>query len=208
MGKASRDKGARFTEEVWKPIVGYEGRYEVSNMGRIKSLPKYHRQERIMKPYTNPHHGYVEVHLSKNGKAKPHRVHKLVMEAFTDYRSKGYALYQEIDHIDGDKTNNALSNLQVVTHKENMRKAHYETGINYRGVKCIDLDTGEVFNTYEEAAKSVGGRKGEMIRRVCIGKRSHYRNHHFAKYDDYIDGSVPEFKGKCTRKASESLWAK
>lgn len=56
------------------------------------------------------------------------------------------------------------------------------------------------------AAKSIDGSRGEMVARVCRGQRSHYKNHHFAKYDDYKNGTIPQFKGRCTRKASVSLW--
>ena len=184
MGKYERERGARYDmNEEWRPVVGYEGRYEVSNMGRVKSLPNCRRNTpMIMALDVSASHGYVQIHLSKNGKARCHRVHKLVMEAFTDYRSKGYVLYQEIDHIDGDKTNNALSNLRVVTHLENMRKAHYETGINYHGRKCIDLDTGIVYENCTEAAKAIGGNRGESVRRVCTGERKAYKGHHFADY--------------------------
>ena len=203
----SRQKGARYSGEVWKPVIGYEGRYEVSNFGRVKSLPNCRRKtEHIMAQDINSVHGYVQVHLSKNGKAKSERVHRLVMEAFTDYRSKGYVQYQEIDHIDGDKTNNALSNLQIVSHTENMRRAHYVHGIRYAGTKCIDLDTKEVFETYQDAARAVGGKRGEMIARVCSGKRSHYRKHRYARYEDYINGTIPEYQGKRKKKASENLW--
>lgn len=209
MGKInSRQKGAR-GDEVWKPIVGYEGLYEVSNLGRVKSLPKYrYKYERLLALYTNPHHGYVEVHLRKDGASKPHRVHKLVMEAFTDYRSKGAKSGFGIDHIDNDKTNNCLENLQVLSNTDNIRKAHYVTGINYAGTMCIDLDTGVIYKTYQDAARAVGGRRGEMVRRVCNGTRSHYRNHHFADYEDYVNETIPKFSGKNTKKASESLWRK
>lgn len=210
MGKInSRDKGARYSEEVWKPIVGYEGLYEVSNYGRIKSLPNCRRKtERLMSLDINNQHGYVQVHLSKNGKSRTHRVHKIVMEAFTDYRSQGYKSGYGIDHIDGDKTNNRLDNLQILSNADNVRKAHYVTGINYAGTKCIDLDTGEIFDTYQEASRAIGGRRGEMVRRVCVGERSHYRGHRYANYDDYVNGTIPTFKGRWTRKVSESLWGK
>lgn len=199
----SRQKGA----EIWKPVVGYEGLYEVSNLGRVKSLPKYHQnKERIMSQYINQHNGYAYVGLSKDGEHRQHRVHKLVMEAFTDYRSMGRGSEYEIDHIDCNRSNNYIGNLQVVTHTENMRKAHYVTGINYSGTKCIDLTTGIVYDTFQDAAKSIGGKRGEMVRRVCNGKRSHYRNHKFARYEDYINGTIPEYTGKTVKKASETLW--
>lgn len=206
----SRQKGARLVDmskEIWKPVVGYEGMYEVSNYGRIKSMPKKtYKSIRILHPYINIVHGYVEVSLYKDGKAKMHRVHKLVMEAFTDYRSMGTASGIGIDHIDGNKTNNRLDNLQVMSNADNLRKAHYITGINYKGTKCIDLTTGVVYKTFQDASRAIGGRRGEMVRRVCDGQRSHYRNHKFARYEDYLNDSIPEYTGKVKKKASVSLW--
>lgn len=205
----SRAKGARLMEETWRPIVGYEGRYEISNFGNVRSLPKYHRKHSVLlKPYQNPRHGYTEVRLTKDGKSKTRRLHKLVLEAFTDYRSKGYVLYQEIDHIDGNKANNHLINLEVVTHKENMRRASAKGLRHFTGVRCIDLDTHIVYDTYQSASRAIGGKRGEMVRRVCDGERSHYRNHRFARYEDYINGNIPSYKGTRKRKASESLWVK
>lgn len=202
----SRRKGANFNE-IWKPVFNYEGLYEVSNYGRVKSLPRNNKKhESILKPYINRRNGYVYYGLYRNNIYKSHRAHKLVMEAFTEYKSLGYVLYQEIDHIDGDKTNNALSNLEVVTHLENMQRASQNGLRHYRGHKCIDLDTHEIYASHQEAARAIGGKRGGLVARVCSGVRSHYRNHRFANYDDYLNGTIPEYKGKVKKKASETLW--
>lgn len=196
------------TREVWKPIVGYEGRYDVSNLGRVRSLPKYRSTDtRILKPYVNKN-GYCYVQLSdENSKVKQHRVHKLVVEAFTDYRSDGYTPTSVINHIDGNKTNNSLENLEVCTQYENLHKSpNYKAKKSGFEVSVINLDTKEVFGSYTDAARSIGGSKGVMVRRVCDGARSHYKNHRFARLSDYENGTIPPYKGKYTRKASETLW--
>lgn len=197
-------------DEIWKPVIGYEGRYEVSNKGRVRSLPKYRAKESIvLKQYVSKANGYCYVQLSdENHNIKTHRVHKLVIEAFTDYRSNGYKYpYIVINHIDENKANNRLDNLEVCSQYENLHKStKYQTRKTGCEVRVIDLDSKVVYESYSDAAKAIGGSRGEMVARVCRGERSHYRNHRFAKLDDYKSVTIPEFKGKNKRKASESLW--
>lgn len=110
-------------QELWKPVVGYEGLYEVSNLGRIKSLDrivtnsngvKITKKGRLLKLQKSIH-GYLYVALSKSGKSKPISVHRYVAEAFLE-RKEGKAF---VDHIDTDKTNNRASNLRWCTYLEN-----------------------------------------------------------------------------------------
>lgn len=194
-------------KEEWKPIIGFEGLYEVSSLGRIKSLPRNTTHGGIMKPHINGRNGYAYVHLSKDGKSAPKRVHKLVMMAF-DPRPTGpyYDKNFTINHIDGNKTNNKLSNLEWCTQSENQKKA-YEIGINGKCQrKVINLTTMEIFDSVKEASYSVGGKKASSVCRVCAGKRSHYRNNRFAYLDDYNNGTIPEFKGRWKRRSQENLW--
>lgn len=192
-------------KEEWKPVVGYEGLYEVSNLGRIKSLPRNKTKGGIMKQFKSV--GYMYVGLHKDGKATPKRVHKLVMMAF-DPRPTGnyYDKNFTINHIDGDKTNNNLSNLEWCTQSENQIKA-YEIGINGKTTKkVINLTTMQIFDSVTEAAIDVGSNKPSVISRVCNGVRSHYRNNRFAYLDDYENGTIPEFKGKFKKRSAETLW--
>ena len=108
----------------WRPIKDYEDRYMVSNTGLIKAkermLPNnltgtlYKKPEVILKPNTVAF-GYQQVTLYKEGKRKCKYVHVLVMEAFKGKKPLGY----EINHIDEDKTNNNLNNLEFLTPIEN-----------------------------------------------------------------------------------------
>jgi len=193
--------------EIWKPVVGYEGLYEVSSLGRIRSLPRNTTHGGIMKPYRSPHNGYMYVALTKCGDRKTKRVHKLVLMAF-DPRPTGayYDKNYTINHIDGDKTNNMLSNLEWCTQSENQIKA-YEIGINGKYQrKIINLTTMEIFESAKDAAESVGGKKSNSICRVCLGKRSHYRNNRFAYLEDYENGTIPEYRGRWKRRSQENLW--
>jgi len=110
--------------EVWKDIEGYEGLYQVSNMGRVKSLErtfvdkterKQHIKGRILKLGAG-HGGYLKVVLNSNGKKKTVRVHRLVCEAFHENPENKPC----VNHIDEDKTNNVASNLEWCTSTENI----------------------------------------------------------------------------------------
>ena len=101
-------------QELWAPVVGYEGLYEVSDLGRVKSLARpYRRQERILQPVLDTH-GYLQVGLSKNGTSK-RLVHALVTEAFIGPKPDGL----EVRHGESGKLDNSLANLCYGTHKQN-----------------------------------------------------------------------------------------
>lgn len=92
-------------EETWRPVVGFEEDYQVSNMGRVKSF-KFGK-ERVLRPAAN-NRGYLFVYLCKDGKKQMKTVHRLVAQAFLP-NPKGLA---EVNHIDEDKANNAVTNLE------------------------------------------------------------------------------------------------
>lgn len=105
--------------EIWKNIKGYESLYQVSNMGRIKSLERKDClgrtvKERILKPCID-RYGYLMVCLCAGGKQKMLRVHRLVCQAF----HKNPENKPCVNHIDENKTNNAASNLEWCTYEEN-----------------------------------------------------------------------------------------
>lgn len=102
--------------EQWKDIVGFEGIYQISSLGRIKSLPgkdKSVRREKILKQKNKK--GYFEVILWKNSKYSSFRVHRLVATHFINNHDNK----PEVNHIDGDRGNNRVENLQWCTSKEN-----------------------------------------------------------------------------------------
>ena len=98
--------------EIWKSIEGYEGLYEVSNFGRIKSLPKYNRkQEKILHPTLNKKRGRLSVMLCKNAHSrKRFAVHKLVALAFVE--NPNPSCYFEVNHKDENPLNNVATNLE------------------------------------------------------------------------------------------------
>ena len=115
--------------EIWKPVACYEGLYEVSNLGRVKSLGRIDRFYRrwkscILKPHTVGKN-YLAVSLSNGGKVRSIRIHRLVAEAFIPNPSNK----PQVNHKDGNKANNAASNLEWSTNSENQLHAR-ETGLN------------------------------------------------------------------------------
>lgn len=113
-------------QEAWKDIKGYEGLYQVSNLGRVKSLERkvwsgttfYTRSEKLLKQWKCRSHNrdfYLYVTLSKHGIHKNVGVHRLVAQAFISNPSN----LPEVNHKDGNKTNNVISNLEFCTCKEN-----------------------------------------------------------------------------------------
>ena len=127
-----RIAGVFFMQEIWKPIEDYEGCYEVSNLGRVKSL-KFNK-EVILKTCIDSG-GYAYNGLRKNGKSKNFLVHRLVAFAFLGKKD-----YQDqVNHINGDKTDNRLNNLEWVSNVENychrsLLKKHTSkyTGVSYK----------------------------------------------------------------------------
>lgn len=193
--------------EKWKAIKGYEGLYEASSLGRIRSLKRTSTSGRVLKQYVSPHNGYCYVSLCKDNRRISKRVHKLVYTAFYGWEwGSGYHKEHTIDHIDGDKTNNRIDNLEVCTQSENQKRA-YKKGLNPVFSKMvIDLTTGQIFDSVLEAANSVRtGANGAAVSRVCKGRRSQYRNHKFAYYDDYLKNTIPQFRGRA-KESCKKLW--
>lgn len=110
-------------KEEWKDIPGYEGYYQVSNLGRVKSLSRkvfINQHTRLMPeiikiPQKHSTGNYQSVVLSKHGKKTTRLIHRLVAKAFIPNPNNK----PEVDHIDGNQTNNKATNLRWVTHKEN-----------------------------------------------------------------------------------------
>ncbi len=100
--------------EKWLPIVGFEGLYEVSSLGRVKSFRC--KKEKIIKLRLNEY-GYMTVSFSIDKKTILKRVHQLVAIAFFNHKPCGMKLV--VDHIDEDKTNNNVNNLRIVTNRLN-----------------------------------------------------------------------------------------
>jgi len=105
-------------EEIWKDIKGYESLYQVSSLGRVKSIGnEFTRKEKILK--LNPRrNGILACNLCKNGISKTKDIHQLVAIVFLNHIPNGHKLV--VDHIDGNYLNNNILNLRIVTQRENL----------------------------------------------------------------------------------------
>ena len=158
-------------EEIWKDIEGYEGIYQVSNLGRVRSLDRY---------YTRPHprngvptkyfkrgteivchvhrNGYVEVMLKVGGVKKNFMVHRLVAKAFVP----GYFEGADVNHKDCNRQNNHADNLEWMTIGDNLRYG-FENGKFSSSMKCVLVSaSGErlAFRSMSEAGRYLGRSPG------------------------------------------------
>lgn len=111
-------------EEVWKPVVGFEGLYEVSNLGNVASLfDNYQRRRAIplMLRQSTDAGGYLYVNVYKNKIAKKIKVHRLVAQAFIPNPENKKC----VNHFNAIRTDNRVENLEWVTHKENVHHTWY-----------------------------------------------------------------------------------
>lgn len=115
-------------EEVWKDIPGYEGFYEVSNTGRVKSI-KF-TKTRIRKPQIYKEYYYT--FLCKNGIIKKFANHQLVAMAFLGHKPCGLTMV--VNHINFNKLDNRPVNLEIVTVRENSNRKHLKSTSKYTGV--------------------------------------------------------------------------
>lgn len=160
-------------KEIWKDIKGFEGLYQISNMGNVKSLSRIKRNgrgyrtvpERILKPVDDSH-GYLKVNLYKDGKRKTHKVHRLVAQAFCENQMG----YNEVNHIDEDKTNNCAKNLEYCSRSYNCNYGTRNEKIS-KPILGIDRVTGLIveFPSIMDAERKLGVAHGSIIK-CCQGK--------------------------------------
>lgn len=127
--------------EVWKRLKDYQN-YSVSSLGRVKNA----KTNQILKP-CKCENGYLYVSLCKDGKRKSFAIHRLVARAFIpNFEEK-----REVNHLNGDKFDNRVENLEWTTSSENKAHARAILG-KYKTKKVICIETGEVFASAEVAA--------------------------------------------------------
>lgn len=192
--------------ELWEPIKGMEGHYEVSNLGRIKSLKRIKKQwngykyieyeipEKIRKPrYFN---GYYIVNLTVNGVRHQEWVHRLVAQAFIPNPNN----LPEVDHKNGRKLDNRANNLRWVTKEDNMKymqarqnklktkkfETKYgknnivtKTSSNNDKTKVLHLETGKLYNSSRQASKDLNLSDANIRRSCRTNGQSAVKGNHF-----------------------------
>ena len=162
-------------KEIWKDIKGYEGLYQVSNLGNIRNLHNARKlqDKSTIKKQQLTAKGYMRVPLYNGNKCKHYMVHRLVYEAFKGKIKRGY----EINHKDYDRTNNNIDNLEEMTHSDNIRyskaKAILQLDLNGNLIKewnCIREMTRQIGIDHRQVCDCLLGRQ-----RTCHGYRWKYK---------------------------------
>ena len=169
-------------EEIWKDIEGFEGLYQVSNLGRIRSLDREvagcYGSVHIMKGKVLKgaiiNGGYLQVILNKEGKYKHFLVHRLVWMAFNGTIPKDY----EVNHLDECKTNNRLDNLNLLTHKQNVNfgtRTERAAKAQSKPVVAFDEAGNVVFEFPSAMEAKRNGFNNVAVSKCCLDKRRTHR---------------------------------
>lgn len=193
---------------IWEPIKGYEGLYEVSEHGVVRSCARYiktdirHVKERLIEgrflKQATKRNGYKTVDLCKDGKVKTTLVHRIVATAFCP-NPHGYRF---VNHIDSDRSNNDSTNLEWVTSSENRMHGIKQGNVTFLKKAVLCIESGEIFESPIQAAEwlaheypeSVNGKRvttAGNIRMACKG----FKNRAYGFTWKYHEGSTTIPKG-------------
>lgn len=171
--------------ETWRPVVGYEDLYEVSDQGRVRSLDRVFVRTngvpqsvkgRVLKPGTDKD-GYRTVALSRGGKATTRRIHRLVLSAFVGPCPTG----QEVRHLNGVPGDNRLSNLAYGTSSEN-RRDRWEHGTDHN-LNKTHCNNGH--DHFEENNIPSQAKRGKRSCLICSRADSYIRNNNIPEADHW-----------------------
>lgn len=163
--------------KAWRPVVGYEGLYEVSNTGEIRSIARKGTRGGILTQSTSNQKHYAHVLLTKGCKCKTTSVHRIVAQAWLPNPEHK----DQVNHIDGNKLNNNVENLEWATAYENIRHA-FRTGLKDMSAaieankrKVAAITRGKIVAIYDSVqdAERATGASNQNIIKVCQGKRKH-----------------------------------
>jgi len=144
--------------EIWKEIPGYEGLYAISDQGRVKRISLgangASKPGRVLKPRPMKN-GYLRVGLGKNAQVKDQLIHRLVLLAF---KNRPDSSDLQVNHINGNKSDNALNNLEWVTQSQNVRHSYDTLGHKARGETnhMTHFTTDDVLQIRDLAQKGMG----------------------------------------------------
>lgn len=158
-------------QDYWKPIKDYP-HLLISRTGRVWSTT----YDKELRPHLT-NRGYLRVNLSKDKTVKRVSVHRLVAEAFIPNPGNLPA----VDHIDGNKLNNHVENLQWITQSDNTRKSYKGKGKLATPIPVICLETGKIYKSLKEAA-TAHRIPSAVMSALVKGEYDHYHNLHFKPY--------------------------
>ena len=155
--------------EIWRDIKDFEGLYQVSNLGRVRSLNFNHTIGKVKElSLRNDKKGYKQVILYKDGKTKSYKVHRLVAETFIENPNN----YEQINHKNEIKSDNTVNNLEWCTNEYNHNYGTRNERVRKSlSKKTLCITTGEVFNSMREASIKYGISNGS-ISECCNNKRN------------------------------------
>lgn len=172
--------------EIWKNIQGYQGLYQVSNLGRIKNIKTAKIRKLQVHKVKNKRRIYNKcgVCLWKNGTCKNFTLSRLVFETFSGVIPQGY----QIDHINNDPTDNRLQNLQLLTASQNNKKIHIDNpSFRYdKATKIKCLNNGKIYDSQRDASKQLNV-DYRSINAVLKNQRKSAKGYTFIYVDDYYN---------------------
>ena len=156
--------------QIWKDIPDYEGYYQVSNLGQVRTFQQSSdfTDWKILKP-TMDKDCYLSVTLTKNGERKAYKIHRLVISTFSPITDEEKL---EVNHINEIRYDNRLENLEWITHKENSNFGNRNVSIG-KAVYCINLN--KWFPSASFAARETGVNNGSICQ-VCKGNQKQAGN--------------------------------
>lgn len=166
--------------EVWKDIKGYEGKYQISNLGNVMSLNYNNTQKPKLLALKLSKDGYYQVGLSNKQKKKFYRVHRLVAEAFIPNPENK----EQVNHKNEIKTDNCVSNLEWATVKENINYGtRNQRTSNALKIKVRCVETGEVYDSITDAATAING-DPSTISKCVRGVLKTHKGYHWERVLD------------------------
>lgn len=191
-------KSVSLEGEIWKDVIGYEGFYKVSSLGRLSSMGRFvkfgskflYKDPSLISDTSNENR-YNKATLKVNGKKKPVNVHRLVAEAFLPNPHN----YRCIDHIDGVKANNQIDNLRWCSDLQNQnnpitrikqRKTLIDKKSSFAPKPVVRIDENGTTTVYATACETKSfGFNQSMVTECCKGNRKHHRNYKWMYLSDY-----------------------
>lgn len=180
--------------EIWKDIKGYEGYYQVSNLGNVRRLPtiiKYKNEGFRNYPPKDlipekTYDGYLRIVLMKEHKKQRFQIHRLVADAFIPNPENK----EQVNHINGNKADNRVENLEWCTSSENARHAFDVLGHTMKGKTypkhIICLNDGRMFYSMNEVVNFIGGTANISGLTKALDKNRRYHGYWFKRISDLL----------------------